>query len=48
MSTTLSAPLNIAASAPVARKPATPEGARRLSALLMAAVLATLWSSPTR
>jgi hypothetical protein len=42
MSTTLSAPLNIATSVPVARKTTTPEGARRLSALLMAAVLATL------
>lgn len=41
MSTTLTAPLNIA-TAPAAKKPANPEGARRLSALLLAAVLATV------
>lgn len=40
--TTLSAPLNIATRRPLARNTATPEGARRLSALLLAAVLATL------
>lgn len=40
--TTLSAPLKIAARAPLARTTAAPEGARRLSALLLAAVLATL------
>ena len=38
--TTLSAPLNIAVS--VNRQAPAPEGARRLSALLLAAVLATL------
>ena len=38
--TTLSAPLNIAV--PVNRQAPAPEGARRLSALLLAAVLATL------
>lgn len=42
MSTTLSAPLNIAAPAVTPNKPANPEGARRLSALLLAAALATL------
>jgi hypothetical protein len=40
--TTLSSPLNITARAPLARTTASPEGARRLSALLLAAVLATL------
>lgn len=40
--TTLSTPLKITAGASLARQPAAPEGARRLSALLLAAVLATL------
>lgn len=42
--TTLSAPLSSVAVSPAAAKPVapTPEGARRLSALLLAAVLATL------
>jgi len=42
MSTTLSAPLSVSAPAAVTKIAPTPEGARRLSALLLAAVLATL------